>query len=60
LFVGWLHRWDKAGPVKAVYQVGQTIDVDVAVTVNHLGRFSMFLCPLDAKSGDRRCKRLQR
>jgi hypothetical protein len=48
------------GPIKAVYQVGQVIDVDVAVAINHLGRFNMWLCPLNAKSGQRRCLRLMR
>lgn len=53
-------HWSKAGPVLTNYTAGQTIDVDVIFAQNHLGRFEVRLCPLDATDEAKDCKELQR
>ncbi len=56
------NAWDKPRSVAMTYAPGQTIAVDTVVTVNHLGRLSLQVCSLDAKSGDmaKKCKPLVR
>jgi hypothetical protein len=55
-------KWDSpvggAGPRKT-YKSGDTIDVDVLFAQNHLGRWRVRLCPLDARD-ESRCQDLQR
>lgn len=49
-------RWDVPGPIQTTYVSGQTINVDIVVAVNHLGRMSLQICQLDAKPGAGKCK----
>lgn len=51
-------KWDEAGPVQVTYPTGGVVNVDVMVTTNHMGRFSIQVCPLDAKPGQGKCKNL--
>lgn len=59
---GKAEKWDIPGNVVSTYRPGQTINVDVVVAVNHLGRFDMTICDLNAKSWNmtRACTQLQR
>jgi hypothetical protein len=46
-------HWDAPGAEPAAtYALGSTISVDAVITVNHLGRARVRLCPLDAKRAD--------
>ncbi|KIZ01099.1 hypothetical protein MNEG_6862 [Monoraphidium neglectum] len=51
-------RWDKPTSPVVTYTTGQVINVDVVVAVNHMGRMSMQVCPLDAKPKQGKCKNL--
>jgi hypothetical protein len=53
-------HWSKPGPVMANYTAGATIDVDVIFAQNHLGRYQVRLCPLDAQDEEKDCTDLQR
>jgi hypothetical protein len=55
-------HWDTPGEVVAVYGQGGTVNVDSVITVNHLGRVRVRVCPLDAKRMDNRdgCVDLER
>ena len=52
--------WDKPGSIQVVYRAGQIITVDTVVAVNHLGRFDVWVCPVDAKVGEGKCRALER
>ncbi|KAF8060473.1 hypothetical protein HT031_004649 [Scenedesmus sp. PABB004] len=47
------------GPVVATYKAGQIVELHVAITTNHYGRFTFALCPADA-TRDEQCTKLQR
>lgn len=51
-------KWDVPGTIQNTYRSGQTINIDVVVTTNHMGRFSVQICPLEAKRGEGKCKNL--
>lgn len=55
-------HWDAPGEPVATYGQGGTVNVDSVITVNHLGRVRVRLCPLDAKRMDGRdgCVDLER
>lgn len=53
-------HWSKPGPVLANYTAGATIGVDVIFAQNHLGRYQVRLCPLDAQNEATDCQDLQR
>jgi hypothetical protein len=45
--------------VRATYKVGQTVNVDVLVVSNHMGRFKVQVCDLNTKPGSSgRCRDL--
>jgi hypothetical protein len=45
-------HWEQPGEVTATYGQGATVTVDAVVTVNHLGRVRVRVCPLKAKRMD--------
>lgn len=52
-------KWDTPGTVTGTYKAGDEISTDIIFAQNHLGRVTVFACPLDAKAeGD--CKALER
>jgi hypothetical protein len=52
-------KWDQAGPVRKTYKSGEAFDADVLFAQNHLGRWRLRLCPLDA-SDEAACADLER
>jgi hypothetical protein len=51
-------RWDRPGRLMATYAAGQAINLDVVVAINHLGKFGVEICPIDAKPGEGKCRAL--
>lgn len=42
-------KWSTPGPIRKTYKSGQTFDADVLFAQNHLGRWQLRVCPLDAR-----------
>jgi len=51
-------KWDNPGEVTATYVPGQVINIDTVIAVNHMGKFEVEICPLDAKPGQGKCQPL--
>lgn len=49
-------RWDRPGAVQAAYAPGQTVNLDVVMQVQHMGKVGVQVCALDAKQGQQRDK----
>jgi len=44
-------KWNAPGPIQVTYNPGQVINVDVLITVNHMGRMTMQVCNLRERPG---------
>jgi hypothetical protein len=53
-------KWMTPGPVNTTYKAGAIIDTDIIFAQNHLGRYFVRLCPLDATDEATQCQDLQR
>jgi hypothetical protein len=53
------HKHMVPRPIQARYTVGETINIHVLLTTNHLGRFEFRVCPRNA-TAERHCTRLER